>query len=82
MADGSERSRVSDGDVTRAIAAKWHSMSTEEQLAATEDAVKSLQDREENHKKGTHTVPIQAFHDARATVATIQREVSDASTLR
>ena len=73
--EGEDRKRVSDGDLTREIARQWKSMSEEEQIAATDDTLKELQERQEDHMTGTHTVPIHAFHDARATVATIEREV-------
>lgn len=67
--------------MTREIATKWHAMSKDEQEAATADTMKELQERKEGHAKGTHTVPVQAFNDTRATLATLQREVSRAASL-
>ncbi|KAJ2955194.1 hypothetical protein NUW54_g14758 [Trametes sanguinea] len=78
--DGETRARVSDGEITREIATQWKAMSEAEQVAATEDVLKELHERQENHKRGVHTVPIQAFHDTRATIATIQRELEDLHT--
>ncbi|KAJ2973987.1 hypothetical protein NUW54_g11965 [Trametes sanguinea] len=77
LSEGNERNRVSDGEVLREIAATWKTMSEEEQIAATEEVLKELSERHEDQKKGAHTVPLQAFHDARATIATIQRELED-----
>ncbi len=80
-ADGQDRVRVSDGDVTREIAEKWKAMSKREQVAATDDALAELQERRENHQRGTHVVPIQAFHDTKTTLASMQREVSQSCDL-
>ncbi|KAI0371592.1 hypothetical protein BV20DRAFT_941838 [Pilatotrama ljubarskyi] len=77
LPEGADRTRVSDGDVARDIAEQWKAMSKEEQQAATDDTLKEMEEHRENHKKGTHTVPIQSFHDARATIANIQCELED-----
>ncbi|KAJ2968182.1 hypothetical protein NUW54_g13294 [Trametes sanguinea] len=68
LPEGTDRKRVSDTDVTREIAETWKQMTPDEQEAATEDALKELQERKEDLTTGTHTVPLQAFHDARATL--------------
>ncbi|KAH9853145.1 hypothetical protein C2E23DRAFT_729112, partial [Lenzites betulinus] len=75
--DGGDRVRVSDSGVAREIGEQWKAMSKEEQETVTEGALLELQERHEGHKRGTHTVPIQAFHDTRSTLASIQRELED-----
>ncbi|KAH9850689.1 hypothetical protein C2E23DRAFT_734365, partial [Lenzites betulinus] len=77
LPEGEDRLRVSNVEVSREIADMWKGMSKEEQEDATEDALLELNERHENHKKGTHTVPIQAFHDTCATLSSIQRELED-----
>ncbi|OSC97671.1 hypothetical protein PYCCODRAFT_1471710 [Trametes coccinea BRFM310] len=75
LSDGNDRTCVSDGEVLCDIAATWKNMSEEEQIAATEDTLKELSEHHEDHKKGVHTVPLQAFQYMCVTVAMIQREV-------
>ncbi|KAI0676302.1 hypothetical protein C8Q78DRAFT_1141482 [Trametes maxima] len=76
-AEGEDRKPVADQELLKDLGAKWKSMSKEEQVASTEDTLQALRERHEDHKRGTHTVPIQAFHDARATVATVKQELED-----
>ncbi|KAH9847641.1 hypothetical protein C2E23DRAFT_711718, partial [Lenzites betulinus] len=70
-----ERKRVSDEDVIQQLSTQWNAISKEEQIAATDNVLEELKERNENLKKGTHTVAIQAFHDARATVESLEKEL-------
>ena len=63
-------------DVNTEISAMWKSMSSEEQIAATEDAVVALKERREDKANAPHHVPIHAFHDMRANIDSIEKEVS------
>ncbi|KAI0667164.1 hypothetical protein C8Q78DRAFT_994228 [Trametes maxima] len=75
LPEGEDHKRVSDKEVTNSIAAAWHSMSKEEQISATDDALKELEAHRENLKKGIHTVPIHAFHDSRSVTAGVLTDV-------
>jgi hypothetical protein len=50
-------------------------MSLDEQIAATEDTVAALKERREAKAFAPHHVPINAFHDMRANVESIEKEV-------
>jgi hypothetical protein len=50
-------------------------MSLEEQIAATEDTVAALKERREAKAHAPHHVPIHAFHDMRANIESIEKEV-------
>ena len=63
-------------DVNTEISAMWKIMSLEEQIAATEDAVAALKERREAKAHAPHHVPIHAFHDMRANIDSIEKEVS------
>jgi hypothetical protein len=63
-------------DVNSEISALWKNMSLEEQIAATEDTVIALKERREAKAHAPHHVPIHAFHDMRANIESIEKEVS------
>lgn len=62
-------------DVNTEISAKWKSMSLDEQITATEDTVAALKERREAKAFAPHQVPIHAFHDMRANVESIEKEL-------
>jgi len=58
------------------IAERWNSMSPSEQKAATKDLINDLQDRREMKALSTRNIPVEAFHDAQATIKNLEREAS------
>ena len=50
-------------------------MSPEEQNAAMEVTMQNLKETREMKKLAAHNVPLNAFHDARKSLDTIDREV-------
>ncbi|KAI0713718.1 hypothetical protein C8Q76DRAFT_576854, partial [Earliella scabrosa] len=75
LPEGTDRKRVSEDDIPKEVSDKWHAMSKEEQAAYTEERYQELLARREGRQAPTPSVPIQTFHDARATVANIQQEL-------
>ncbi|KAJ2927306.1 hypothetical protein H1R20_g9789, partial [Candolleomyces eurysporus] len=67
---------IKTSDISKELSVQWHAMSPEEQHEQTHEMVESLQVAREVKKTGQHNTNITAFHDARATVAHIQTEVS------
>ena len=61
-------------DVNTEVSAMWKNMSIEE-IAATEDAVMALKERREAKAHAPHHVPTHAFHDMRANIDSIEKEV-------
>ncbi|RDB30730.1 hypothetical protein Hypma_005885 [Hypsizygus marmoreus] len=57
------------------IAMKWHTLSDEEKRSCTKDALSKLQDAREMRLLGSHNVPINAFHDTRVTLQTLEDEI-------
>ncbi|KAI0684180.1 hypothetical protein BC835DRAFT_1293734 [Cytidiella melzeri] len=51
---------------------KWNSLSKEEQAAATEDDLARITELREMKKTAAHSVPLNAFHDARATLSSLE----------
>lgn len=58
------------------ISAAWHQMSKEEKIAATETSMEGLKERKEMKALSRHNVPLNAYNDAAATLATLGQEVS------
>lgn len=58
------------------IGALWKSMSKDAQVDATETELVRLADTKEMKQAASHSVPLNAFHDARATLASVENEVS------
>lgn len=58
------------------ISAKWRSLSESEKASHTEEALAVLRDTREMRELASHNVPINAFHDVRATLDTLDEEVS------
>lgn len=54
---------------------EWNAMSKEERDEATKDAKMNLVELRDMKKHATHNVSINAFHDARATLASIESQV-------
>jgi hypothetical protein len=50
-------------------------MSLEEQIAATEDTVVALKERREAKALAPHNVPLHSFHDMRANIESVEKEV-------
>ena len=57
------------------LSERWKNMSEEERTAAVGDGVEELEERRENRKEGVQNVLINSFHDTRATLGIVQREV-------
>ncbi|KAI0693250.1 hypothetical protein C8T65DRAFT_544120, partial [Cerioporus squamosus] len=73
---GLERKRISDGPIQE-IAQRWAAMSQEERDDAVGDGVEELEERRRNRVEGIQNVVIAAFNDTRATLATLQRDMSN-----
>ncbi|RDX41464.1 hypothetical protein OH76DRAFT_1301346, partial [Lentinus brumalis] len=73
---GLERKRISQGPIQE-IAERWRAMPQEERDAVVGDGVEELEERRKNRMEGIQNVSIAAFNDARATLATLQRDMSN-----
>ncbi|KAI0704567.1 hypothetical protein C8Q76DRAFT_584958, partial [Earliella scabrosa] len=75
LPDGAERKRVSEDNLAKEIGVVWRAMSKEEQIAATEARMNEIVDRRTSRQKAIPTLPVQIFHDTRATLANIEHEL-------
>jgi hypothetical protein len=58
------------------VSATWNKMTAEEKTNATINGMEGLKEHRENKAFGGHSVPINAYQDSRATLDTLQNEVS------
>ncbi|KAJ2928981.1 hypothetical protein H1R20_g8114, partial [Candolleomyces eurysporus] len=66
---------IKTSNVSKELGVKWKAMSKEEQDMLTADVVATHEDAREEKETGQHNTQLTAFHDARAVVGHIQREV-------
>ncbi|KAI1782517.1 hypothetical protein LXA43DRAFT_905549, partial [Ganoderma leucocontextum] len=69
------RERLNSGGHMQELSARWKSMTEEERAAAVGDGLEELEERRENRKEGVQNVLINSFHDTRAMLGMIQREL-------
>ncbi len=75
LPEGADRKKVSEDGISTQASIIWKTMSKEEKIAATKDRLKEIEERKKTKQAPTPTVPIQAFNDARATIANVEYEV-------
>lgn len=73
LPDGSPHLKATD--VNTEVSALWKNMSAEDRIAATDDVVETLKERREVKALAPHHVPLHAFHDTRANIESIEKEV-------
>jgi len=61
---------------TKEISARWKALSEEDCIAITTGSMQEIEEERENKVLALHNVPLQAFHDSRRTVQTVEKEVS------
>ncbi|KAI0338444.1 hypothetical protein BDW22DRAFT_1313901, partial [Trametopsis cervina] len=69
--------RVKAPEIMAQIAAEWKGLSPEEKVDVTRDAKKTITDVRTQHKTAAHNVPLNAFHDARATLCSVQSQLEN-----
>ncbi|KAF9789649.1 hypothetical protein BJ322DRAFT_991516, partial [Thelephora terrestris] len=62
--------------VTKEISARWQSLSKEDRIRVTAGCVEEIKEEREAKSLGTHNVPLRAFYDARGTLQSVEKELS------
>lgn len=57
------------------ISKRWKLLSGEDRVAMTADSIQEIEDEREAKNLAPHNVPLWAFHDARNTIQTVEKEV-------
>ncbi|KAF7973085.1 hypothetical protein HWV62_16286 [Athelia sp. TMB] len=73
LPDGAPRHKSSE--LAKELSAQWHALSSEDKKAATSNGLKEIEEQRETKAFATRTIPVHAFHDARRTLETLEREI-------
>ena len=71
---GETRSRGAP-ELAKVCRERWSKMSPEERIEVTREAKVFLTERRKAKATAVHNVPIAAFHDVRATLASMKKQV-------
>ena len=64
-------------EVTREISESWKSLSQEDRIAITAGCMEEIEEECEVKSLAAHNIPLKAFYDARSTLQSIEKEVSN-----
>ncbi|EMD37934.1 hypothetical protein CERSUDRAFT_94917 [Gelatoporia subvermispora B] len=67
--------RLKSSELAGQIRERWLAMSPEERVAATTNTIQELADKREMRRHAPHNTAISAFHDARASITAMQRDL-------
>ena len=67
--------RIKAPEIIHQLRSEWNALSPVEKTEVTQEAVSKLEEMREMQNHGTHNVSINAFHDVRATVQSVQTQV-------
>lgn len=75
LPQGQPRKTISDSEILAQLRVSWAAMSTEEQIAFTEERVKAMEEDREVEALGAHTTENSSFHDVRTTIDNVENQV-------
>lgn len=64
--------------MAKEISARWKSLSQEDRISITAECMEEIEQEREAKSLASHNVPLRAFYDARSTLQSVEKEVSDA----
>jgi hypothetical protein len=78
---GDDASKINLTDVNRQISEKWKALSPTQREDITAEFMQRIEEQREGRKFAAHSVPLNAFHDARSTIQSIETQVGPPSGL-
>ena len=63
-------------EATKEISTRWKALSQEERIAVTTGSMQEIEDERETKCLASYNVPLRTFHDARATIQSVEKQVS------
>jgi hypothetical protein len=63
--------------VTKEISARWKSLSQEDRMRITAGCVEEIEEEREAKDLVAHNIPLKSFYDARSTLQSVEKEVSN-----
>ena len=68
-------SQVNLTEVNKQISEKWKTLSPTQREDITAESMQKIEEQREGRKLAAHSVPLNAFHDARSTIQSVETQV-------
>ena len=72
---GENGSQINLTDVNKEISNKWKALSPAQREEATAKSIQRIEEQREGRKFASHSIPLNAFHDVRSTIQSIEKQV-------
>ena len=72
---GENASQINLTEVNKQISEKWKTLSPAQRKDITSEAKQKIEEEREGRKLAAHSIPLNAFHDARSTIQSIETQV-------
>ena len=72
---GNDAPKINLTEVNKKISEKWKALSPEQRNDITAEWIQKIEEQREGKKLVAHSVPLNAFHDARSTIQSIETQV-------
>ena len=72
---GDDTSRINLTEVNKQISDKWKSLSPAQREDVTAGSVQRIEEERKGRKLAAHSIPLNAFHNARSTIQSIETQV-------
>ena len=72
---GENSSQINLTEVNKQISEKWKVLSPAQREDITSEAKRKIEEEHKGRKLAAHSIPLNAFHDARSTIQSIETQV-------
>ena len=72
---GNNASQINLTEVNKQISEKWRTLSLTQREDITAISMQKIEEQRESRKLAAHSVPLNAFHDARSTIQSVETQV-------
>jgi len=73
---GNDAQNIKLTAINKQISDEWKTLSAAQREAITAEPIQQIEEQRENKKLVAHSIPLNAFHDARSTIRSIETQVS------
>ncbi|KAF9791312.1 hypothetical protein BJ322DRAFT_1104974 [Thelephora terrestris] len=73
---GENASQINLTEVNKQISESWKALSPAQRKDVTADSIQQIEEQREGKKLAVHSVPLNAFHDARSTIRSIETQLA------
>ena len=73
---GDDASDINLTEINKQISDQWKTLSPAQREAITVESIQRIEEQRESKKLVAHSIPLNAFHDARSTIQSVETQVS------